>query len=55
MEGFNARHNITIRNNNIIHRFKQHIQGDKSSEQYFGEITEEGLEKYRYIHPSCSS
>lgn len=51
MEGFNGRNNITIRNNNDIHRFKQHIQGNKSSEQYFGEITEEELDKYRYIHP----
>lgn len=51
MEGFNGRNNITLRNNNDIHRFKQHIQGDKSSEQYSGEITEEELDKYRYIHP----
>lgn len=51
MEGFNGRNNITIRNNNDIHRFKQHIQGDKSTEQYSGEITEEELDKYRYIHP----
>lgn len=51
MEGFNGRNNITIRNNNDIHRFKQHIQGNKSSEQYSGEITEEELDKYRYIHP----
>lgn len=51
MEEFNGRNNITIRNNNDIHRFKQHIQGNKSSEQYFGEITEEELDKYRYIHP----
>lgn len=51
MEGFNGRNNITIRNINNIHRFKQHIQGDKSSEQYSGEITEEELDKYRYIHP----
>lgn len=51
MEGFNGRNNITIWNNNDIHRFKQHIQGDKSSEQYSGEITEEELDKYRYIHP----
>lgn len=51
MEGFNGRNNITIRNNNDVHRFKQHIQGDKSSEQYSGEITEEELDKYRYIHP----
>lgn len=54
MEGFNGRNNITIRNNNDIHRFKQHIQGDKSSEQYSGEITEEELDKYRYIHPYMS-
>lgn len=51
MEGFNDRNNITIRNNNDIHRFKQHIQGNKSTEQYSGEITEEELDKYRYIHP----
>lgn len=51
MEGFNGRNNITIRNNNDIHRFKQHIQDDKSTEQYSGEITEEELDKYRYIHP----
>lgn len=57
MEGFNGRCNISYSfNNNVgvnndIHRFKQHIQGDKSSEQYFGEITEEELDKYRYIHP----
>lgn len=54
MEGFNGRNNITIWNNNDIHRFKQHIQGDKSSEQYSGEITEEELDKYRYIHPYMS-
>ena len=51
MEGFNDRNNITIRNNNDIHRFKQHIQGNKSTEQYSREITEEELDKYRYIHP----
>lgn len=51
LEGFNDRNNITIRNNNDIHRFKQHIQGDKSSEQYSGEITEEELDKYRNYHP----
>lgn len=51
MEGFNGRNNITIRNNNDIHRFKQHIQSNKSSEQYSEEITEEELDKYRYIHP----
>ena len=51
LEGFNDRNNIIIRNNKDIHRFKQHIQGDRSSEQYSGEITEEELDKYRYIHP----
>lgn len=51
MEGFNGRNNITIRNTNDIYRFKQHIQSNKSSEQYPGEITEEELDKYRYIHP----
>lgn len=51
LEGFNDRNNISIRNNNGIHRFKQHIQGDKSSEQYSGEITEEELDKYRVYHP----
>lgn len=57
MEGFNGRCNSAYRfNNNVgvnndIHRFKQHMQGDKSSEQYLGEITEEELDKYRYIHP----
>lgn len=57
MEGFNGRCNNSYRlNNNVgvnndIHRFKQHMQGDKSFEQYLGEITEEELDKYRYIHP----
>ena len=51
MEGFNGRNNITIRNTGDIHRFKQHIQSNKSSEQYSGEITEEELDKYRYLHP----
>ena len=57
MEGFNGRCNSSYRlNNNVgvnndIHRSKQHMQGDKSSKQYLGEITEEELDKYRYIHP----
>lgn len=57
MEGFNGRHNNNYRindndrDNNDINRFKKHMQGDKSSEQYLGEITEEELDKYRYIHP----
>lgn len=49
MEGFHVRNNITINNN--INRFNQHMQLNKSSEQYSGEITEEELDKYRYIHP----
>lgn len=49
MEGFNVRNNITINNN--INRFNQHIQCNKSSERYSEEITEEELDKYRYIHP----
>lgn len=57
LEGFNGRRNRNYGfNNNIkldndINRFKQHIQGDSSPKQYFGEITEEELDKYRYIHP----
>lgn len=51
LEGFNGRNNISIRNNNGINRFKQHIQSDKSSEQYSGEITGEELDKYRVYHP----
>ena len=57
MEGFNGRCNSDYRlNNNVgvnndINRFKQHMQGDKSSEQYLEEITEEKLDKYRNIHP----
>ena len=57
LEGFNGRRNRNYGfNNNIkldndINRFKQHIQGDSPPKQYFGEITEEELDKYRYIHP----
>lgn len=51
LEGINVRNNISIRSDNAINRFKQHIQGDKLSESHFGEITEEELDKYRYIHP----
>ena len=51
LEGINVRNNISNRSDKAINRFKQHIQGDKSSEQYSGEITEEELDKYRYIHP----
>lgn len=57
MEGFNGRNNNNFTNlyitdaNSSVRGLKQHIQGDKSSEQYLGEITEEELDKYRYIHP----
>ena len=57
MEGFHGRDNNNFNRLHIIDadgsvsRIKQHIQGDKSYEQYFGEITEEELDKYRYIHP----
>lgn len=58
MEGFNGRNNnnnfikLDITDANIsVSKLKQHIQGDKSSEQYPEEITEEELDKYRYIHP----
>ena len=57
MEGFNGRNNTIYRfndndgDNNDIGRFKKNMQGDKSSKQYFVEITEEELDKYRYIHP----
>lgn len=43
MEGFHGRNNIN--------GFNQHMQRNKLSEQYSGEITEEELDKYRYIHP----
>ena len=49
--GENADLGFMTKRDNDIHRFKQHMQGDKSSEQYLGEITEEELDKYRYIHP----
>lgn len=54
MEGFNGRNNISCNNardNNDICTFKQHTHSNKSSKQYSGEITEEELDKYRYIHP----
>lgn len=51
MEGFNVRNNFIIRNNNDITRFAQHIQDNSESERQFREITEEELDKYRYIHP----
>lgn len=57
MEGFNGRDNNNFTRlgitdaNGSVSGLIQRIQGDKSSEQYFGEITEEELDKYRYIHP----
>lgn len=57
MEGFHGRNNSGYRlndnakSNNNINGFNQHMQRNKSSEQYSGEITEEELDKYRYIHP----
>lgn len=51
MEGFNARNNFIIRSNNDITGFAQHIQDNSESERQFREITEEELDKYRYIHP----
>ena len=56
MEGFHGRNNnftnFDIADaNGYVSGFKQHIRGNKSSEQYSGEITEEELDRYRYIHP----
>ena len=57
MEGFHGRANNNFTGfditdaNGSVGGIIQHIQGDKSSDQYIGEITEEELDKYRYIHP----
>ncbi len=57
MEGFHGRANNKFTSfditdaNGSVGGIIQHIQGDKSSEQHFGEITEEELDRYRYIHP----
>ena len=57
MEGFNGRITSTITNihgndtTKHISGVREHLQGDNESEQYIGEITEEELDKYRYIHP----
>ena len=57
MDGFNGRITSTITNihgnDTIKHTsgVREHLQGDNESEQYTGEITEEELDKYRYIHP----
>ena len=60
MEGFNGRITSTITNihgndtTKNISGVRKHLQGDNESEQYAGEITEEELDKYRYIHPYMS-
>ena len=57
MEGFNGRDNNNFTGLRIIDAngsfsgLIQHIKRDKASKQYSGEITEEELDKYRYIHP----
>lgn len=57
MEGFNGRNNLNNRNINILRNtsdnnpFGRYSQGIDKTEQYSGEITEEELDKYRYIHP----
>lgn len=55
MEGFNGRNNNRFNDNarssSHIYGFKQHTYSNKSSKRYSGEITEEELDKYRYIHP----
>lgn len=54
MEGFNGRAITNIYRNDAtkhISGVRKHLQGDNEDEQYAGEITEEELDKYRYIHP----
>ena len=58
MEGFNyGRNNITIRNKSIfgvspnLYRDKQREQDTGDNQRGIKEITEEELDKYRYIHP----
>ena len=58
MEGFNyGRNNITIRNKSIfgvspnLYRDKQRKQDTGDNKRGIKEITEEELDKYRYIHP----
>lgn len=58
MEGFNyGRNNITIRNKSIfgvspnLYRDKQRKQDTGDNQRGIKEITEEELDKYRYIHP----
>ena len=57
MDGFNGRNNITIRNKSIfgvspnLYRDKQRKQDTEDNQRGIKEITEEELDKYRYIHP----
>lgn len=51
MEGFNVRDNFNKFNNNNFSGFSQHLQSIGENQQHTGEITEEELDKYRYIHP----
>ncbi len=51
MEGFNVRNNYSTRNTHNFYEFKQHLQRIDENQQHAGEITEEELDKYRYIHP----
>ncbi len=57
MEGFNGRDNNNFTDvditdaNSFVSIFKQHSQRDKASKRYSEGITDEELDKYRYIHP----
>lgn len=57
MEGFHGRNNNNFTNmdiidaNSSVSMLEQHTQDVKSYRKYTGEITEEELDKYRYIHP----
>lgn len=54
LEGFHGRTITNIHRNDVtkhISGVREHLQGDNEGEQYIGEVTEEELDKYRYIHP----
>lgn len=51
MEGFNVRTNYSRRTSCNFSEFRQHLQSIDKNQQHAGEITEEELDKYRYIHP----
>lgn len=57
MEGFNGRDNNNFTSmditdaNSSVSIFKQHMRRDKASKRYSEGITDEELDKYRYIHP----